>query len=41
MGKYFVIFINALSKYTNVYLQKSKDEVFETFKEYKAEVNTK
>ncbi|GKC81609.1 zinc finger, CCHC-type containing protein [Tanacetum coccineum] len=35
---YFITFIDDCSRYTYVYLLKSKDQAFETFKIYKAEV---
>ena len=37
-GKYFLTFIDDKSRWTKVYILKSKSEVFETFREYKAEV---
>jgi arginyl-tRNA--protein-N-Asp/Glu arginylyltransferase len=36
--RYFITFIDDSSRYTYVYLIKSKDESFEIFKRYKAEV---
>nr|GEY90873.1 hypothetical protein [Tanacetum cinerariifolium] len=37
-SRYFITFIDDCSRYTYVYLLKSKDRAFETFKIYKAEV---
>ncbi|GJW75361.1 retrovirus-related pol polyprotein from transposon TNT 1-94 [Tanacetum coccineum] len=37
-NRYFITFIDDCSRYTYVYLLKSKDQAFETFKIYKAEV---
>ncbi|GJT64928.1 zinc finger, CCHC-type containing protein [Tanacetum coccineum] len=37
-NRYFITFIDDCSRYTYVYLLKSKDQAFETFKNYKAEV---
>lgn len=37
-NRYFITFIDDSSRYTYVYLLKSKDQAFETFKIYKAEV---
>nr|GEY18310.1 RNA-directed DNA polymerase homolog [Tanacetum cinerariifolium] len=37
-NRYFITFIDDFSRYTYVYLLKSKDQSFETFKIYKAEV---
>nr|GEZ85432.1 retrotransposon protein, putative, Ty1-copia subclass [Tanacetum cinerariifolium] len=37
-NRYFITFIDDYSRYTYVYLLKSKDQAFETFKIYKAEV---
>nr|GFA12496.1 retrotransposon protein, putative, Ty1-copia subclass [Tanacetum cinerariifolium] len=37
-NRYFITFIDDFSRYTYVYLLKSKDHAFETFKIYKAEV---
>nr|GEX27830.1 zinc finger, CCHC-type [Tanacetum cinerariifolium] len=37
-NRYFITFIDDFSRYTYVYLWKSKDQAFETFKIYKAEV---
>lgn len=36
--KYFITFISGYSRYAYVFLLKTKDEAFETFKEYRAEV---
>ena len=40
-NKYFLTFLDDLSKYCYVYLIKTKDEVFEKFKLYKSEVENK
>lgn len=37
-SKYFITFIDNYSKYTYVFLLRSKDEVFIVFKEYKTEI---
>ncbi|KAJ1518865.1 hypothetical protein ONE63_011517 [Megalurothrips usitatus] len=37
-GQYYVTFIDDYSQYNKVYILKSKDEVFDKFKEYQAEV---
>nr|GFA44301.1 hypothetical protein [Tanacetum cinerariifolium] len=37
-NRYFITFVDDCSRYTYVYLLKSKDQAFETFKFYKAEV---
>ena len=36
--RYFITFIDDHSRYTYVYLMKTKDEAFDKFKEYKAEI---
>ena len=36
--KYYITFIDDFSRYTMVYLLRSKDEAFEMFLKYKAEV---
>ena len=36
--RYFITFIDDHTRYTYVYLLKTKDEVFEKFKEFKSEV---
>ena len=39
--RYFITFIDDYSRYTYVFPLKTKDEAFETFKTYKAEVENK
>lgn len=39
-ARYFVTFVDEFSGYTRVYFLQQKNEVFEKFKEYKAEVET-
>lgn len=36
--RYFVTFIDDFSRYTNVYLSRTKDEALEAFKKYRVEV---